>query len=121
MPVDSSSEQIGAAQPGSPSKTGLRILAFRKRDCLPAMRGRSAMNFRRTGAGLLVANPHFPWEGASKFYESHLIIPGKLNVYGANLMGAPLISIGFNEQIAWSHTFSASRRIAIYRLETNGR
>ncbi len=117
-------EQIGAAQPGHPpkgSKTG-SYLGLPK-EGLPASNAWAIGRKRsETGAGLLVANPHLPWQGASKFYESHLIIPGKLNIYGANLLGAPLISIGFNEQIAWSHTFSASRRIAVYRLRlTDGR
>lgn len=69
------------------------------------------------GGAILVGNPHFPWEGANKFYESHLVIPGKLDAYGAALIGSPLINIGFNRHLGWSHTFSSSRRFAIYRLQ----
>ena len=71
----------------------------------------------KSGGGALIANPHFPWEGPFRFFESHLTIPGKLNVYGASLLGAPIINIGFNENLAWTHTVSASHRMALYRLK----
>jgi acyl-homoserine-lactone acylase len=66
--------------------------------------------------GVLVANPHFPWEGELRFYESQLTIPGQLDVYGASLLGVPLINIGFNHDVAWSHTFSSSVHFVIYRV-----
>ncbi len=70
-----------------------------------------------TGRGMLVANPHFPWEGALRFYESHLTVPGDFDAYGATLLGLPLVSIGFNEHVAWTHTFSASSRFVVYRMK----
>lgn len=69
-----------------------------------------------SGGGLLLANPHFPWFGALTFYESHLTIPGDFDVYGATLMGGPLINIGFDRHKAWTHTFSSSRRFVLYAL-----
>ena len=66
---------------------------------------------------MLVANPHFPWEGELRFYESHLTIPGSLDAYGATLLGLPLLNIAFNKDLAWTHTFSSSRRFVIYRLD----
>ncbi|MFY2558181.1 penicillin acylase family protein [Corallococcus terminator] len=72
---------------------------------------------RSTGrGGMLVANPHFPWEGALRFYESHLTIPGRLDVYGASLVGLPVINIGFNRHVAWTHTVTASSHFTAYRL-----
>lgn len=68
------------------------------------------------GGGMLVANPHFPWEGALRFHESHLTIPGKLDVYGAALLGMPAINIGFNRHVAWTHTVTASSHFTAYRL-----
>ncbi|MEM9489395.1 MAG: penicillin acylase family protein, partial [Myxococcota bacterium] len=38
------------------------------------------------GGGMLLANPHFPWEGELKLYESHLRVPGQLDAYGASLL-----------------------------------
>ncbi|WP_164016906.1 penicillin acylase family protein [Pyxidicoccus trucidator] len=69
-----------------------------------------------TGRGMVVANPHFPWEGELKLWESHLTVPGQLNVYGVGLMGVPAVLIGFNENVAWTHTFSSGQRMTLYRL-----
>ncbi len=67
--------------------------------------------------GLLVGNPHFPWFGPNRFYQMHLTIPGELDVMGASLPPFPLINIGFNADVAWSHTSSISRQFAIYELK----
>jgi acyl-homoserine-lactone acylase len=69
------------------------------------------------GRGMLVANPHYPWVGSSRFWEKHLTIPGKLNVYGVGLLGSPGVSIGFNEAVAWTHTVSAGKRYTLYSLD----
>ena len=69
------------------------------------------------GTTMLVGNPHFPWQGATRFYEVQLTIPGELNVYGASLLGAPGVLIGFTDGVAWSHTVSAGRRFTAYTLE----
>jgi len=89
------------------------------RDDTPLASNAWAFGAERTahGGGLVVANPHFPWEGDLLFYESHLTIPGQLDVYGAALVGAPLVNIGFTRSVAWSHTFSSSTRFVVYRLK----
>lgn len=69
------------------------------------------------GHGMLVANPHFPWEGELKLYESHLRVPGQLDVYGASLMGVVGVLIGFNPDVAWTHTVSDGQRLTVYNLE----
>ena len=69
------------------------------------------------GRGLLLANPHYPWYGTSRFWEKHLTIPGELDVYGAQLLGSPGVGIGFNRHVGWTHTVSASQRLVLYRLE----
>jgi len=66
--------------------------------------------------GVLVANPHFPWEGELRFWEVHLTIPGELDIYGANLTGLPGIGIGFTDTFAWTHTVSAGSRFTAYTL-----
>jgi acyl-homoserine-lactone acylase len=70
----------------------------------------------RSGGGLVVANPHFPWEGELVFSEIHLTVPGELDVYGAGIPGLPLVNFGFTRHHAWTHTFSASTRFVVYRL-----
>ncbi len=65
---------------------------------------------------LLLANPHFPWEGALRFSEVHLTVPGEADVYGAQLLGVPGIGIGFTDGVAWTHTVSAGTRFTVYSL-----
>lgn len=69
------------------------------------------------GRGRLLANPHFPWGGALRFYQMHLKIPGKLNVMGASLPGLPVINIGFNQHLAWTHTVDTSSHFTLFRLD----
>ena len=68
------------------------------------------------GRGMLLANPHFPWVGGMRFYEMHLTIPGQLDVMGAALPGLPMINIGFNMHVAWTHTVDTSKHFTLYRL-----
>ena len=56
------------------------------------------------GRGLLLGNPHFPWSGTLRFYQFHITIPDEIDVMGGSLSGFPLINIGFNKDVAWSHT-----------------
>ncbi len=70
-----------------------------------------------TGSGLLLANPHFPWSGALRFYQMHLTIPGQLDVMGAALPGLPVVNIGFNQNVAWTHTVDTAAHFTVYRLE----
>ncbi|TFY89078.1 acylase [Pseudomonas kairouanensis] len=68
------------------------------------------------GRGMLLANPHFPWVGGMRFYQMHLTIPGQLDVMGAALPGLPVINIGFNQHVAWTHTVDTSKHFTVYRL-----
>ncbi|KAF1070261.1 MAG: Acyl-homoserine lactone acylase PvdQ [Pseudomonas citronellolis] len=70
---------------------------------------------------LLLANPHFPWNGALRFYQLHLRIPGRLDVMGAALPGLPLVNIGFNQHLAWTHTVDTSSHFTLYRLQVDPR
>lgn len=69
------------------------------------------------GRGLVVGNPHFPWNGASRFYEMHITIPGVIDVMGVGLGGAPLPTLGFNKDIAWTHTVTAARHFTVFELK----
>jgi acyl-homoserine-lactone acylase len=62
------------------------------------------------GRGMMLGNPHFPWDGSERFYEAQLTIPGRMNVEGASLFGVPVINIGHTENLAWSHTVSTAYR-----------
>jgi len=67
-----------------------------------------------TGRGMILGNPHFPWHGRYRFAQAHLTIPGEYDVAGAALLGSPVINIGFNEDVAWSHTVSTAFRFTPY-------
>ena len=66
--------------------------------------------------GLLLANPHFPWEGELRFAEVQLTVPGEADVYGAQLLGLPGVGIGFTDGVSWTHTVSAGNRMTGYNL-----
>jgi acyl-homoserine-lactone acylase len=68
------------------------------------------------GRGMLMANPHLPWEGDLRFWEVQLTVPGVMDVYGSELVGLPFVGIGFNDDVAWTHTDSSGHRFTAYRL-----
>ncbi len=68
------------------------------------------------GKGMVLGNPHYPWDGPNRFYRSHFTIPGKLNIVGVSYIGMPLIRMGHTENIAWSNTVSTARRYGYYEL-----
>ncbi|CEE90660.1 putative Acy-homoserine lactone acylase [Xenorhabdus nematophila str. Anatoliense] len=65
---------------------------------------------------LLFGNPHWYWFGPDRFYQAQLTIPGEIDVSGVSFLGIPVIQIGFNENIAWSHTVSTASRMGFYEL-----
>lgn len=69
------------------------------------------------GNGLLLGNPHYPWQGSSRFHMIHTTIPGEVNVMGVSLYTTDRIAIGFNEHVAWTHTVSTGLRASFYELE----
>ncbi len=62
------------------------------------------------GSGMVLGNPHFPWQGNQRFYQSHLVVPGKMNVSGGTLFGVPAVLIGHTDKLAWTHTVSTAFR-----------
>ncbi|GAB3491096.1 penicillin acylase family protein [Amycolatopsis cihanbeyliensis] len=71
----------------------------------------------RNRKGLLLGNPHYPWHGGRRFWQSQMTVPGKLNVSGGSLLGLPLVQIGFNRDVAWSHTVATPRTFGLYQVD----
>jgi acyl-homoserine-lactone acylase len=71
------------------------------------------------GKGVLLGNPHYPWDGVNRFYRTHFIIPGDINIVGISYIGMPMIRIGHTETLAWSNTVSTARRHGYYELTLN--
>ncbi|MFW3165419.1 acylase [Pseudomonas syringae pv. syringae] len=107
-------------QVNAPQAQALQLAAARNQR-FALERGSNAVAIGRelsaNGRGMLLANPHFPWAGGLRFYQMHLTIPGKLDVMGAALPGLPLINIGFNQHLAWSHTVDTSKHFTLHRLQ----
>jgi acyl-homoserine-lactone acylase len=57
----------------------------------------------QSGKAMLVSNPHLPWGDFFIWFESHLNGPD-LNVYGVALVGMPVVTIAFNNNLGWTHT-----------------
>ena len=73
-----------------------------------------------THRGMILGNPHFPWLGRYRFTQMHLTVPGKFDAAGGALTGFPAINIGFNKDLAWSHTVSTAFRFTPYQYTTAG-
>jgi acyl-homoserine-lactone acylase len=72
-----------------------------------------------SGKGILFGNPHYPWQGPARFHMIHTTIPGELDTMGASLLAGSFIVIGFNKDVAWTHTVSTAVRSTLYELELN--
>ncbi|QHC22363.1 penicillin acylase family protein [Streptomyces sp. GS7] len=118
-PADSPAARPAPAAHGTtdaPDTTGLR--AFFSQD--GSDMGSNAVAFRGSttanGRGLLLGNPHYPWAGGRRFWESQVTIPGELDASGASLLGSVTLSIGHNSRIAWSHTVATGVPMNLHQL-----
>jgi acyl-homoserine-lactone acylase len=102
--------------PGSAPGVTRQALGFRPVEEMGSNAYAVGSESSRSGAGLLYGNPHFPWSGPERFYQAHLTIPGVYDAAGASLHGVPVINIGFNENMAWSHTVASSLHFSFYEL-----
>jgi len=115
--------------PGAPDDGALLLataITAMRRDGLPAPdpdRDRGSNNWavapRRTahGAALLAGDPHLDLTLPSIWYEAHLVVPGRLDVAGVTIPGAPGILIGFTRDLAWTFT-NTGADVADYYAET---
>lgn len=109
-----------ARPPTSPHSVILRSASLQTLPAPPQIASNGwAIGSKRSagGGGMLLANPHFPWEGELRFWEVHLRVPGKIDTYGAQLLGLPGVGIGFTRGVAWTHTVSAGNRFTAYTLD----
>jgi len=72
--------------------------------------GRSA-----SGHAMLLANPHLPWEDLFLWHEVQLAGPD-FDAYGATLVGMPLVTVGFNDHLGWTHTVNQYDGADLYEL-----
>jgi acyl-homoserine-lactone acylase len=119
-------DSIGSAQPPPPGATGgpppvsaRTLLELKDRLKLDIGSNAYGIGSEQTegGGGLVLGNPHFPWDGPERFYQARLTIPGKLNVSGCSLFGVPVVLIGATNRFAWSHTVSTAYRFTPFEVK----
>ena len=52
----------------------------------------------------------------SRFWQMHVKGPDGYNVMGVGLAGTPLPTLGFNKDIAWTHTVTEAKHFTLYQL-----
>ena len=67
----------------------------------------------------LLINSHQPWSGPVAWYEAHLNSNEGWNMVGGLFPGSPVVFVGHNENIGWSHTVNSPDLIDVYELEVN--
>ena len=72
-----------------------------------------------TGNALLAGDPHLDLTLPSLWYEAHLVVPGRLDVYGATIPGAPAVVLGFNRDVAWTFTNTGADVMDFYVEEVD--
>ncbi len=68
------------------------------------------------GRSVLFGNPHFPYAGIERLYETRLTVPGQIDVSGVVMLGVPVVVLGYNKDVAWTHTVSTARRFTLHEL-----
>lgn len=74
----------------------------------------------RSGNAMLLANPHLLWGGSHTWFEAQFKSP-EYDIYGATLVGLPVMRIGFNQRLGWVHTVNTQDGCDLYQLKLSGR
>ena len=67
----------------------------------------------------ILINSHQPWSGPVAWYEAHLNSNEGWNMVGGLFPGSPVVLVGHNENIGWSHTVNKPDLIDVYELRLN--
>jgi acyl-homoserine-lactone acylase len=72
-----------------------------------------------SGRPMLMGNPHLAW--SSLYWEAHVTVPGRINFYGATLVGIPVLRAGFNDRLGYVQTNNAPDLADIYAMPGGSR
>jgi len=99
------------------SNRGIVASLARRTKMMPAGSNAWAIAPKRTEAGyaMLLANPHLQWGDLFTWFEVQLVAPG-LNTSGVAFVGTPMIGIGFNDNLGWTHTVNTHDGTDLYEL-----
>ena len=67
------------------------------------------------GNAMLLVNPHLPWSGLFTWFEAQWKAP-EVDAYGATLVGMPILGLGFNDHLGWTHTTNPMDGIDLFEL-----
>jgi acyl-homoserine-lactone acylase len=107
---------VGAIERTLPTALAVRSMALPDSATLGSNGWAFGGDATTNGRGLVLGNPHFPWFGPNRFYQMHLTIPGKFDVAGAAIINQPYVGIGFNKDIAWTHTVDTAAHMTLFKL-----
>lgn len=98
------------------SFVGREVTFGRARQPVPGSNG-WAIAPSRTAAGnaMLLVNPHLPWSSFFTWFEAQWKTP-ELDAYGATLVGMPILGLGFNDHLGWTHTTNPLDGIDLFEL-----
>ena len=65
----------------------------------------------------IAINSHQPWSGPVSWYEAHLKSNEGLNIVGGLFPGSPVVFVGHNQNLGWSHTVNRPDLIDVYELQ----
>ena len=112
--------QAGIAAAAPPGEAVAKVaLDFEPKQALGSNAFALGKDVSQSGRGILFGNPHYPWHGSARFHMIHTTIPGVVNTMGASLLAGNFIAIGYNENVAWTHTVSTAMRFTLFELELN--
>lgn len=70
----------------------------------------------RSGKPILAGDPHLGLSLPAIWYEVQMITP-TMNMYGVTIPGAPLIIVGYNDNVAWSPTNTGADVVDFYTVK----
>lgn len=70
----------------------------------------------RSGKPILAGDPHLSLSLPAIWYEVQMITP-TMNMYGVTIPGAPLVIVGFNDNVAWSPTNTGADVVDFYTVK----
>ena len=65
----------------------------------------------------IAINSHQPWTGPVAWYEAHLKSEEGLDIVGGLFPGSPVVFLGHNRNLGWSHTVNRPDLIDVYELQ----
>lgn len=98
------------------SFVGREVTFGRARQPVPGSNGWAIAPSRTAGGNaMLLVNPHLPWSSFFTWFEVHWKTP-EVDAYGATLVGMPILGLGFNDHLGWTHTTNPLDGIDLFEL-----